>query len=414
MWTLQELALGREVLVLCGNLTITWWALAFGVQCLRDGLHTQTSLTAVEDDLVGSILHHNMLRWAVLTETGLGELGGQPLNRSLSCSEVFVYAASKKATDPKDKIFALYGLFQALHMGMPKPDYSKPLNEIYTEATRAAIEHDRDPHILDHIVMCGHMENAPSWVPNWNGQPMGTMSIRPFQAANTSTARYRLSADGKQLTLSGIRVDCINKRANPVHYPGGFEASVKKDLNVFEIFKSMKEWYYFMQHLNPYRTGEADIDVYFRTLILDGAQLKDNARDLERFRHSFKQWYSLVMLCKTTNEKPPTQGILGYLSNIDPEQGLKLSNAATFFHCQVMWLLVGKVLFITQTGYMGTAPEMTQVDDIVVLFAGMKVPHVLRKKGNSYGYVGPAYVHGLMDGEAWKEDPTSLEEFTLV
>lgn len=169
-----------------------------------------------------------------------------------------------------------------------------------------------------------------------------------------------------------------------------------------------------MQHLNPYQTGESSIDVYFRTIILDGAQTKSNARDPERFREPFKQWCALVMLCNTTNETPAAQGILGWLNYFNPEQALQISNAANFFHCQVMWLLLGKVLFITQMGYVGTAPELAQVGDIVVLFAGMKVPHVVRKKGDSYAYVGPAYVHGIMDGEAWKEDPASLEEFTLV
>ena len=186
MWTLQELALGREVLILCGNLTMIWWVLALGVQCLSDGLHSQTSLTMVEDELSGRIIHHNMLRWAVLSKARLGELRGQPLDVSLSCSEVLTCAVLKQATDPKDKIFALYGLFRALHIDIPKPDYSKPLNEIYTEATRAAIEHDRDPHILDYIVECGQMENAPSWVPNWNCLPMGTIAIKSFHAARTS------------------------------------------------------------------------------------------------------------------------------------------------------------------------------------------------------------------------------------
>jgi hypothetical protein len=407
MWTLQELALGTEVLVLCGKASITWHSLALGVQCLREGLHHETSVTVFEDILAGSILHHNFLRWAVTTEAGLG---GQRLPKPLSFCDVLTFIHTKEATDPKDKIFSLFGVFQALKMAVPKPDYSKSVNEIYAEAAQAAILHDRSPDILDCVVLYGHLQDAPSWVPDWNGKVMASIARQPFHTAKDSSSSYHFSSDGSRLTLSGIRVDDITMRGDPVLYPGGCEAAIKKNLNVLETFKSIKEWYQYVQHLHPYRTGQSAEEAFFRTLILDGAQSKGNTRDPERFRESFQQWFPLVMNCriKPDNETASNQALL------DPEKAMIQNNAAACFQCHVTFCLCGKAFFVTKTGYMGTSLEATKVGDTLVVFAGMKLPSVVRKEGNSYIFIGPAYVHAIMDGEAWEGRSASLEEFTII
>jgi hypothetical protein len=101
-------------------------------------------------------------------------------------------------------------------------------------------------------------------------------------------------------------------------------------------------------------------------------------------------------------------------TQLDPEEALKQSNAAPFFQCQVAILLGGKAFFVSKTGYKGMSPEATKVADELVVFAGMRLPAVVRKERNSYVYIGPAYAHGIMDGEAWEERSALLEEFTII
>jgi hypothetical protein len=79
-----------------------------------------------------------------------------------------------------------------------------------------------------------------------------------------------------------------------------------------------------------------------------------------------------------------------------------------------MYLLTGKAFFVTETGYMGTSLEATELGDTLVVFAGMSLPSVVRKEGGSYRFIGPAYSHGIMDGEAWEERAALAEEFTLI
>jgi len=71
--------------------------------------------------------------------------------------------------------------------------------------------------------------------------------------------------------------------------------------------------------------------------------------------------------------------------------------------------------FLTKDNHMGFAfnPEP---GDVIVLFAGAKLPMLLRTFGDCYHLVAPAYISGIMEGEAWPNDlkPEDLQLFTLV
>ena len=58
-------------------------------------------------------------------------------------------------------------------------------------------------------------------------------------------------------------------------------------------------------------------------------------------------------------------------------------------------------LFLTDEGLLGVSPVDTQVGDQVWVLAGMSTPVVLRTAlSGNYIFLGEAYVHGMMHGEA--------------
>lgn len=61
----------------------------------------------------------------------------------------------------------------------------------------------------------------------------------------------------------------------------------------------------------------------------------------------------------------------------------------------------GRQFFVSTKGFMGWCPASARVGDAVGLFAGCRIPYVLRGAGESgrWRIVGDAYVHGVMDGE---------------
>jgi hypothetical protein len=70
---------------------------------------------------------------------------------------------------------------------------------------------------------------------------------------------------------------------------------------------------------------------------------------------------------------------------------------------------------VTRTGFMALVPSDSTVGDLVCIFQGAKVPHVLRKAANGkYCLVGEGYLHGFMDGEAFWDGRWRAEQITLV
>ena len=61
----------------------------------------------------------------------------------------------------------------------------------------------------------------------------------------------------------------------------------------------------------------------------------------------------------------------------------------------------GWSFFVNHRGYMGITPSDAKYDDDLFIAPGSPAPFILRKSEAGYKFVGEAYVHGLMDGEAF-------------
>lgn len=59
-----------------------------------------------------------------------------------------------------------------------------------------------------------------------------------------------------------------------------------------------------------------------------------------------------------------------------------------------------RAFFVTVGGRVGLGPRSTQLDDVVVILRGGHTPFVIRSCKDAFKLLGPAYVHGVMDGEA--------------
>jgi hypothetical protein len=72
-------------------------------------------------------------------------------------------------------------------------------------------------------------------------------------------------------------------------------------------------------------------------------------------------------------------------------------------------------LCITEGGLLGLAPMNSIPGDRIALLEGGSVPFIVRPTGveNQFEMVGDAYVHGIMDGEAWG-DGEDLIDVVLV
>jgi hypothetical protein len=66
---------------------------------------------------------------------------------------------------------------------------------------------------------------------------------------------------------------------------------------------------------------------------------------------------------------------------------------------------------------LGTSFHSVVAGDSIVLVEGAEWPAVLRQTGTEWRFIGPAFVTGIMDGEAWPDEGGQVHEmstFVLV
>jgi hypothetical protein len=135
---------------------------------------------------------------------------------------ILINARRKKSTDPRDKIFALCGLFKELEIPFPAPDYSRPVEDIYREAVISCINYDKNLYILHHAPSDQRRSGLPSWVPDlaeegWDeATPDMALFEELFAASGRRSAKWSFSEDGTGLVLVGKIVDQIIFRADPM------------------------------------------------------------------------------------------------------------------------------------------------------------------------------------------------------
>ncbi|EGX95782.1 ankyrin and HET domain protein [Cordyceps militaris CM01] len=97
----------------------------------------------------------------------------------------------------------------------------------------------------------------------------------------------------------------------------------------------------------------------------------------------------------------------------EEEEGRSGVNSFEYF----MWCVwpLRRVVSTTK-GYLGLVPRVTQAGDQVWLFAGGRTPYILRptSQPGQYTFIGEAYIHGIMDGEAAEDKYNSFRPVQVV
>ncbi|KAM5474403.1 hypothetical protein MauCBS54593_001978 [Microsporum audouinii] len=137
LWVTQEVFLARNLEILCGNHSETWPSLS----SLPSGLRNSASFSLLARKS-GDMLTHTRL--------------------------LFEHAMSHDCLDPRDKIFAVLAL---LHKEGIRPDYSLPVEVVYTGITAYLLQNCLAFWPLSLLGMGKRGSGLPSWVPDWS-QPL--------------------------------------------------------------------------------------------------------------------------------------------------------------------------------------------------------------------------------------------------
>ena len=302
-----------------------------------------------------------------------------------------------KATDPRDKVYALLGLVTEALTENWVYDYSLGFPTVYLKVAEHCILHRGSLECLGYCNPSVRAPELPTWVPSWRdpsvrhpfayylkqksgigGQDLLLKRMYSSSADVISQKRHiSFSIPHRpKLVTEGF---CVGNVAlgRPPHYQGAIH--VLRDWepeNAGNIYAP---------------TGETILEAFSRTVVADVAKegpLRERGYGIDwRFWRSVKSY-----------TQPPAS------SPRRVEWG------------SLLFATIGRSLVFSDNGYMCLAPGETQPGDQICVLLGGHVFYILRPAGDSWSFVGECYVHGLMDGEAMSllENRTfELQEFMI-
>ncbi|KAI0553521.1 heterokaryon incompatibility protein-domain-containing protein [Xylaria curta] len=394
LWCLQEVILAADADVQWGTEVASWktvgetatWIRSCPVQLLRRSA-TEGANNAHLMHMLGDDLKQNKL---------------------VSFLELLALSWKFKSSDRRDKVYGLLGVPTTDSDPSSgdifiQPDYTNGDAEVYRRCASEIIQKTQSLRLLLHVQMTGNLnhedqdwENLPSWVPRWHRY------IHPMMAPSEQVSSFSacaalpslpprvendtLFAQGRK--LSQVRHACYRP------WELGLSDNPQTIVN--------KTWTRYLASSCAYENNDEMLKAWCLVLTAGkdwNGELVNNTQqhlaDMGAYIHSYDEyWY------RELPEIPGAEAGDGYRFD------LAFRNA-----CQ------GRKLLLTNDGYVGLGPELTEEDDLVCLLSGLVMPIILRPTDRGYQVVGEAYIHGIMFGEAsGKHDTnasTELEEFML-
>ena len=385
-------------------------------------------------------------------------------------SSALALVRQKAASDPRDKVYGVYGIFGSELQGLPRVDYTKPVQIVFIETSRAVIEIEGSLSVLYHTCLQASIAGLPSWVSDWSN----TAFVEPLQEErfdSTQKAHLEVTFDGGKLRLDGMIIDELDRIAVSTSsvsssfrrgYNNRFADRNVEDrrASVIELVKTLQSWIKLSHCCAEYPTGEIPQMAFLRTTLLDkaldmypGILGSDSGVDdpflgtrcyfVYRSRELHLQCIADLLDIATANISEGIAGIEELHKRVEgkkrylqikedykdmfgcseefndwPEE-IKIRLLLKVYSWEVALLqhdillhTYQRTFFLTKHGYMGLGPRWCRPGDSVALIAGSEVPFIIRRNGSDHTLVGPAYVHGVMHGEMWQDE--DLDTFTFV
>lgn len=368
VWIIQEAStpLGtrvRQVVVSFNEYSVPWNTLVKANGRLLEASYNNQQpelapLHGIASDDIGSIDYISARR----LQAGSAE----------SLYPMLVRCRTALATDPKDKIYAIIQLCRERQLELLQPDYGLPVAEVYFRTMKALILSSKS---LDCLGSAGLPRNhqIPSWVADWTVQHQripqpfyqvdkvwnddGRKVLREeklFKAAGTLAFQVRF--EDQTLCLKGYAFDSVETVSKPR------STTPKASGEATEVWQSWVE---------TARAQGTSSQVLSKVLKADIEQI-------------WGDWSA---------ERGSALEIAEDTSGNVFEAGDAIVDAMTSV----------RRLIITRKGFVGMGPAYLEINDMICIMPGSRMPLVLRSSSSKWTFVGQAYVHDIMDGEAIDE-----------
>ncbi|KAK1830700.1 heterokaryon incompatibility protein-domain-containing protein [Podospora conica] len=433
-WVIQEVVLARKVNFYCGKHLLLLGSIIAATDFSRLPLSDELSLTASHWRAY-TLYYTSAQMWIRQREDPSANPG---VPRPTLAQVILPPAILYEATRPEDKVHALYGICKRLGYDLPAPDYTKSLATVYTEAARAILAQD-GPQALDALLQnacesrSGWSQNIPSWVPNlssclrkWSSTNLPNMYLNDRSntwpaGRPTQPCKYELEPDSPKLRVKGRRMDVVREAGKPWEIDNTTNmfgsAPLPTGSHIFSLLEFLESWLAVTSRsmenpLSPTATTATTAALSRLAKVLAGdTRGSPSDADLEELA----RYLGLAMRLGKLDEDRPKTVLCDPL--MEPQEYVQFGEKCFLskaMHAQLGRIMPGmgwKTVFRTTRGYLGVGPHAAREGDIVVVFHGCSMAALVKRWGEGYRYVGPAYVAGMMHGEFWESGGKGDDEW---
>lgn len=175
VWTMQELLLASDTVVVCGSTTMRWDDFSFLVsdkRNQRDQFWAELSKpaynilnTAIAKKSLDDISHQ--LKYYDTEFHGLPSSHALKYAAALTAWEIFACSFARRSSEPLDKVYGLYGILTDLGIDVKAPDYTRPVLQVYKELVVTLMSRMDSIEVLTEANLVLNIPGWPSWVPDF-------------------------------------------------------------------------------------------------------------------------------------------------------------------------------------------------------------------------------------------------------
>ena len=353
----------------------------------------------------------------------------------------YVQTMDRECSDPRDKIYALLSLRSEKDIALI-PDYNKSVAEVFADFARAYLKCEdmkilhqagvqriaSNPDPIRHFATRSLQDEFPSWTPDWRVRlpylDLGGSSGEIFTTATNLHANIQPDISSAAIYIAGFKLDIVNHRQGVLDL-GEHSNSTLRYTTHENLRASILDLYSFYSNhqSGTYLTREDLLTVFARTIMADGC--------CALFEGMLPHWSSpsalvtMWQLYLRISIKPDNNLYLAQDVLIpNPQTGGPSHERAQ--NIRTAWLVMAfmfaatknRCLIITDKGYVGLSPSMTEAGDVVAILEGAETPFILRPTADEgvFRLLGDCYLHGVMHGElvSTKELEGRMGQLTIV
>ncbi|KAI8315340.1 hypothetical protein K4K61_002052 [Colletotrichum sp. SAR11_59] len=430
-WVIQEVALSRKAVVMCGEDAAPWMDLGSGRSDISggaNGLSSRLSFPGNPPDHPISGFDADSHIWRLR----LLKYGSDPVS-------IMRYSRVCQTSEVEDRVYGILGLFEP---GFVTVDYDMPVEQIFRQFTEAVIRLTGDLRVLRCFGVGARTKSLPSWVPDFTDTatagtlplhswhpPYGTPQDLTYRTADGTSSSVPASElmqkvlpgmsfrDDGALLLRGKRVDKIRSLgpelpADTAYTPG-----------TDAFARVMREWEALAATLISEWKKTSHAPSVTRAFAATLAA--SHGDELHSIDLGFAEWYRH---CGTgiLEQADPAMMLrdrefylwwlgVGKRDKEEDTTATEVEYELREFAKQMELSCYGRRFLITEEGSMGLAGLQARVGDHVVFFPGADQPFVLRRREEGEGWVmaNDCYLYGLEPYALFQDEERLVEEFVI-